>query len=72
MKKQPDMSKHLILEESRFYRSRDFGGFVSAQLLRYWRMSGKVTFKKIHGRYYYLSQDMAGLLVDHGVEVDFI
>ena len=64
--------KHLILEETRFYRTPELLGMVSPQLLRYWRMSGKVAFQKIHGRYYHLARDIGPLLRLNGVSVDFV
>lgn len=64
--------KHLILEETRFYAYRELGGMVSNQLVNYWRVSGKVAFQKIHGRYYYLAGSMAHLLRGIGVEVTFV
>ena len=65
-------SKHLILEETRFYAFRELVGMVSNQLVNYWRVSGKVEFRKIHGRYYYLARDLGPLLRGVGVEVTFV
>lgn len=67
-----EKKKHLILEETRFYAYRELVGTVSNQLVNYWRVSGKVAFQKIHGRYYYLARDMGPLLRGIGVEVTFV
>ena len=64
--------KHLILEETRFDSTPELLGMVSPQLLRYWRDSGKVDAKKIHGRYYHLARDLGPLLRGNGVSVDFV
>jgi hypothetical protein len=66
------MKKHLILSEDRFYCFREFLGVVSNPLVAYWRKTGKVPAKKIHGRYYYRAGDIAPYLRANGVEVDFI
>ena len=65
-------AKHLILEETRFYAFRELVGMVSNQLVNYWRVIGKVEFRKIHGRYYYLARDLGPLLRGVGVEVTFV